>query len=62
MAEQVINDVAAARFLGLGVQTLRNYRSHRKGPKYIKIGGRIVYRVADLEKFLDEHTINPEAN
>jgi hypothetical protein len=60
MQPVVVNDQQAARFLGLGVQTLRSFRHLRKGPKYVKIGGRIIYRIADLEDFLNRNTIDPE--
>lgn len=59
--EQVLNDVKAAAFLGLGVQSLRNARCCRKGPPYIKLGRRIVYKLTDLEEYLDRHRIDPEA-
>lgn len=57
----VVNDREAARFLGLAPQTLRNWRTNRRGPKYVRLGGRIVYRLADLNEFLNSGVINPEA-
>ena len=57
----VLNDVGAAAFLGLAVQSLRNVRSHRKGPPYIKLGRRVVYKVSDLEEYLNRHRIDPQA-
>ena len=57
----VLNDVGAAAFLGLAVQSLRNARSRREGPPYIKMGRRIVYRVSDLEEYLNRHRIDPQA-
>ena len=56
---QVVNDREAARFLGLAPQTLRNWRTNRKGPKYVRLGGRIVYRLVDLNEFLNRGVIDP---
>ena len=36
--------------------TLRKYRVSGKGFKYIKIGGRILYRVEDIETYIENHT------
>ena len=59
--DHVLNDVGAAAFLGLAVQSLRNIRSHREGPAYIKLGRRVVYKVSDLEEYLNRHRIDPQA-
>jgi predicted DNA-binding transcriptional regulator AlpA len=39
----------AARFLGLSHRTLEKHRTYGTGPVYRKIGGRVVYTLADLE-------------
>lgn len=36
-------------------QTLANWRSLKVGPPYSKAGRRILYRIKDLEDFLDRH-------
>ncbi|MFG3591056.1 helix-turn-helix transcriptional regulator [Bradyrhizobium sp. RDI18] len=38
----------AARFLSLSGRTLEKHRTYGTGPDYHKIGGRVVYSVADL--------------
>lgn len=38
----------AARYLGLSGRTLEKHRSYGTGPVYRKIGGRVVYAMADL--------------
>ena len=40
----------AARFLGLSGRTLEKHRTFSTGPTYRKIGGRVVYRVEDLQR------------
>jgi hypothetical protein len=44
---------AAAAYLGICPRTLDNWRSQRRGPRFIRVGRRIVYRVQDLEAYLD---------
>lgn len=42
----------AAAYLGSTVSTLAKWRMHGTGPRYQKLGGRIVvYDLADLEAF-----------
>ena len=43
----------AARFLGLSGRTLEKHRTFGTGPAYRKIGGRVVYRVEDLQRWAD---------
>ena len=50
----------AAKRLKLAEQTLANWRHLRKGPAYIRIGGRIIYREADLVAFEAKNRIDPE--
>jgi hypothetical protein len=38
--------------------TLSNWRSLKKGPKYTKIGRRVVYRIKDIEKFEAKNLVN----
>lgn len=46
-------DAAAA--IGIDPGTLRNWRSQGRGPAYVRISGnKILYRVADLEAWLDD--------
>jgi hypothetical protein len=59
--EQVVNDVQAARYLGLAPQSLRNMRHYGKGPAYCKLGSRVVYKLSDLEQYLEQRRIDPEA-
>jgi hypothetical protein len=42
----------AARMVGLTERTLAKLRLNGNGPIYCKLGRRVVYRIADLEKWL----------
>ena len=41
--------------------TLRVWRCKGRGPRYHKIGGRVVYLGSDLNRFLDGCAIDPAA-
>ena len=43
----------AARFLGLSGRTLEKHRTYGTGPRYAKLGGRVVYRIDDLQAWVD---------
>jgi len=44
----------AARFLGLSGRTLEKHRVYGTGPRYRKIGGRVVYALDDLKSWADQ--------
>jgi len=44
----------AARFLSLSHRTLEKHRTYGTGPAYRKIGGRVVYTLADLHAWADQ--------
>lgn len=50
----------AAAFLNVAPKTLANWRAMGKGPKFCRLGRRIVYRVDDLRRFMDEHLFDPD--
>ena len=43
----------AAKFLGLSGRTLEKHRTFGTGPAYRKIGGRVVYRLEDLQHWAE---------
>jgi hypothetical protein len=44
---------AAGRRLKLSPRTLEKHRTFGTGPRYRKIGGRVVYKVTDLDEWAD---------
>jgi predicted DNA-binding transcriptional regulator AlpA len=46
------DEKGAAHRVGLSVFTLQRYRITGGGPKYAKLGRRVVYRVADLDEWV----------
>ena len=52
---------AAAMIVDLRPQTLAKWRLRRKGPKYLKLGGKIRYRVIDIEQWMQASLVDPAA-
>lgn len=46
---RLLRTCEAARLLGLSGRTLEKHRTYGTGPTYSKIGGRVVYAVADIQ-------------
>jgi hypothetical protein len=59
--DRFVNDVEAAKILGVAPQTLRNYRHLGRGPAYAKRGRMVRYKVADLLAYMDRGRVDPEA-
>ena len=45
------NQVDLSRRWNISPRTLERWRWLRQGPRYLKIGGRVVYRLDDIEAF-----------
>ena len=56
--KKLLNTREAAKYLGLAEQTLHNYRFNRKPPSYIKLSRRILYELAELDKFIESNRVN----
>ena len=55
--KEKFNHKDAAGYLGLAEQTLYNWRHHRKGPHYVRMGRKIIYLKADLDNFIESQKI-----
>ena len=55
-----VDEKRAAKFLGVAVQTLRNWRHQRRGPIYIKMGRSVRYQIEDLVGYLKKKRVDPE--
>lgn len=49
----VVDAREAARYLSLSPSTLAKMRVFGKGPQFCKLGRRVVYRLSDLDDYLD---------
>ena len=51
MAVQHFNQVELSRRWRLSPRTLERWRYRGTGPQFLKVGGRVVYRLEDIETF-----------
>ena len=59
---RTIDAVEAGERLGLSARTLANLRSRHTGPPYLRVGGRIRYRLPEIALWLDQKVQIPGAN
>jgi len=46
-----LNQIDLARRWNISERTLERWRWLKQGPRYLKIGGRVVYRLEDIDDF-----------
>lgn len=51
-----LNQIELSRRWSISPRTLERWRWLGQGPRYLKIGGRVVYRLEDVEAFEAERT------
>lgn len=63
MAVRHLNQIELARRWNISARTLERWRWLGQGPVFLKLGGRVTYRLEDIEKFeaecLHANTIGP---
>jgi len=52
--KRAFNESESSYYLSVSVPLMRKLRREGNGPKYLKIGSRVLYDVKDLDKFLDK--------
>ncbi|MGH8463081.1 MAG: helix-turn-helix domain-containing protein [Pseudomonas sp.] len=61
-SNQRLSEREAARYLGpISVRTLQDWRTKSVGPAYTKLGKRVAYAIADLDKYLASQRVEPKA-
>lgn len=55
MSIKHLNQVELSRRWNISPRTLERWRWIGEGPAYLKIGGRVVYRLDDIEYYEAEH-------
>jgi hypothetical protein len=53
-----LNQIDLARRWRVSERTLERWRWRRQGPEFLKIGGRVVYRLGDVEAYEASRTRN----
>ena len=51
-----------AERLRIKSNTLDGWRVKNLGPRHIKMEGKVLYRVSDIDEYLKENTIDPKGN
>ena len=54
---KMISPTEAAKIYGLNTGSLANLRSQRRGPKFYKVGRKILYDTKDLETWLKRQPV-----
>jgi len=55
-----VSDLEVSKLLGIGRQTLCNWRCQQKGPRYVKSGRLVRYAVGDIMAFMEARKIGTE--
>lgn len=55
---KLITEEEAAERLTVKVGTLRDWRTDKKGPPFIKMVGTVRYRPTDLDKWVDQQLVD----
>ncbi len=58
--EELYDPKTTAQYIKLAPSTLANWRCAGRGPKYIKLGGRVLYRKSAVDAYLDACVREPE--
>ena len=51
----LLTSLETASILRIDEKTLRMWRTKGDGPVWVKLGGRVVYKAADVEEFVNKH-------
>lgn len=64
MSEQapLLDQGAVAAVLGVSPRTLEGWRHHGGGPKFVKLGRRVVYRHEDILEFIESRVCRNTAD
>lgn len=57
---KTVDEKGAAEILGAQVKTLQSWRWGKRGPKYLKVGRLVRYRLSDLAEYMERQTIRHE--
>lgn len=53
-----LNRAEAADYLGTTKSTLATWATHGRGPKFVKIGGKVLYLQKHLDEYLEARATN----
>jgi hypothetical protein len=59
-AVRLVNEREVSKIIGISATTLRIWRHKRRGIPYVKCGGAVRYRLADVLKYIEANTVHTE--
>lgn len=59
--KRLLTEVEVSALTGIPKMTLRSHRHLRRGLPYVRIGHLVRYDRVEVERFLEERTVRPEA-
>jgi predicted DNA-binding transcriptional regulator AlpA len=59
--EELISNLKAAKMIGVAPATLVDWRSSKRGPRYVKVGRLVYYRRSDICTWLASQIRDPKA-
>jgi predicted DNA-binding transcriptional regulator AlpA len=62
LRETLLDEQTVTQMLDLAKNTLAKWRCQGRGPRCIKLGGRVRYRMSDIDAYLHERTVDPSAS
>jgi hypothetical protein len=54
---ELLTERETAPLLRLTVKTLQSWRALKKGPRFVRVGRRILYARSEIERFITTNTI-----
>lgn len=61
LQRRCVDTAGASVYTGIPKATLRKFRYEDRGPKYFKPAGRVLYDVAELDRFMESSVRIPSA-
>jgi excisionase family DNA binding protein len=55
VADRLLGPDELAAFLGVPLRTIYRWRSRREGPRGYRVGRHVRYRLAEVERWLEDH-------
>lgn len=55
----LLTNAEAQDYLNVSHRTLIRWRAERKGPAWTRVGGKVMYQTADLQRFLNDNRVEP---
>ena len=62
MATKHLNQIDLAARWNISHRTLERWRWTGEGPRFVKLGGRVVYRLEDVEEYERDHKVGGREN